>query len=98
MSTFLKALENWLHVQKKNRLMRRITLVLSCVVIFTTTYALILPAITMDLDGAEEVEGLFLEDAGDKSALEEAGDANEGAFYNNSGDLVETDSEESPNC
>ena len=47
---------------KKNSHMRRLAFFLAMVVVFTTTYALILPAISLELDVAEEMPGISLED------------------------------------
>ena len=49
--------------RRMNRNFRRACLALSCVVIFSTTYALLLPAITLDEPAAEQMEGIYLEDS-----------------------------------
>ena len=46
-----KALKRW----------KRIVTVLAAIMTFATTYALILPAITVEKNGAGEVGGMFLE-------------------------------------
>ena len=64
MSHILEGLEQWIRQNKRSRILRKIALVMACMVIFTTTYALILPAITIDDKEAHEMPGLYLEDTG----------------------------------
>lgn len=57
---------------------RRLILVLSCVVVFTTTYILILPAFTLEKDKAEDLGGINLTgmtaEQSDESSDDDSGD------------------------
>ncbi len=46
----------------ENRLRRAIALTLAIIVTFTTTYALVLPAITLEKDTAETMSGVSMGD------------------------------------
>ena len=63
----------WLNIiVKKRRELRRwhrIVMVLAAIITFTTTYALILPAITVEKDRTAEVGGMYLEREGDSDAV-----------------------------
>ena len=56
---------SWLNMLiKKRRVFRRwqrIVIVLAAIITFATTYALILPAITVERDNTENVGGMYLE-------------------------------------
>lgn len=58
---------------RRKRLYRVIS-VLACIVVFTTTYAMILPAITLDQETAEEQPGIEVEAAGDPAPAGEVND------------------------
>ena len=45
----------------KSRFWRGTAMTLACTVIFVTTYAMILPAITIEQDVAENMPGMFLD-------------------------------------
>ena len=64
MYNILEGLERWIRQSKRSRILRKIALVMACMVIFTTTYALILPAITIDDEKAYDMPGLYLDDTG----------------------------------
>ena len=51
-----KILENFIKVSKKSRLWRTFVYCLAVIIVFTTTYSLILPAITVEKSGTENVE------------------------------------------
>ena len=61
----MKRLINWFNIliKKRKELKRwqRIVTVLAAVITFATTYALILPAITVEKNNTEEVAGMYLE-------------------------------------
>ena len=63
------------YINKKSRAWRSLVTCLSAVVVFTTTYALILPAITLDTDTAYEEPGIQV-DEGEIFMVDEAADAN----------------------
>ena len=72
----MKHLISWFNILiKKRRELRRwqrIVTVLAAVITFATTYALILPAITVERDKTEDVGGMYLEqEAGQDEMLEE---------------------------
>ena len=74
----MKRLISWFNIiiKKRRELKRwqRIVTVLAAVITFATTYALILPAITVETDTAEDVGGMYLEQAADPDSMRE-GDA-----------------------
>ena len=59
---------------KRNRNRRTILLVLACVVVFMTTYLLILPAFTLDADKAAEQGGIDIPEMSAEDASDEAED------------------------
>ena len=60
---FLKEKFRYIFVKNKhNKLWRMTATFMAAVVVFVTTYSLILPAITMELDQADEMSGVYLED------------------------------------
>ena len=80
---------------------RKILSVMMAVVVFTTTYALILPAITLDAESATEDPAVYLEDAveaseGEEEALSEAELAAEEMAEEPSSDDVEEEESEAP--
>ena len=75
MFNLFRSLEKWARLHKRNRIIRGFALTLSCIVIFTTTYALILPAITVDEEAAEGLPGFYLEDPGEEQIENEQGNA-----------------------
>ncbi|MBQ3973671.1 MAG: hypothetical protein II628_05835, partial [Lachnospiraceae bacterium] len=58
------------HIWKK-----RISAALACVVMFVTVYLMVLPAITLDLDTAEDDESIVMEEAVDPEETEGASEA-----------------------
>jgi hypothetical protein len=56
MKRFWKMISSW-YIWKK-----RISAALACIVVFTTVYAMVLPAITLDQDTAGEEDGIVLEE------------------------------------
>ena len=67
-----KILENFIKVSKKSRLWRTFVYCLAVIIVFTTTYSLILPAITVEKSGTENVGGLVMEEADPGSTGAEA--------------------------
>ena len=71
----MRRLINWFNIliKKRKELKRwqRIVTVLAAVITFATTYALILPAITVEKDNTGEVAGMYLEKAADQDVLQE---------------------------
>ena len=70
---------------RNSRLFRTFTSILAAVVVFGTTYSLILPAITVDQDSAEEMPGFYLEDEdfygeGYENEYEEAYDSEDASY------------------
>ncbi len=55
MNRIKKVLKGW------NVWKRRLSAVLACIVVFVTVYAMVLPAITLDRDAADQEEGIVLE-------------------------------------
>ena len=74
----MKRLFGWLNIiiKKRKELKRwqRIVTALAAVITFATTYALILPAITVERDNTEDIAGMYLEqkEAQDDLFLENA--------------------------
>ena len=62
MDFLLKRIEQILRYQKRWKKWQKVVASLACVVVFITTYALILPAITMDRDEAQSQGGISWED------------------------------------
>ena len=58
-----KILEKVIRASKKSREWRSFVYFLAAVVVFTTTYALILPAITVEKSKTDSVGGLVVEEA-----------------------------------
>ena len=67
-----KILENLIQVSKKLRQWRTFVYCLAAIVVFTTTYSLILPAITVEKSATENVGGLVMEEADPGSTGAEA--------------------------
>ena len=59
MDFLLQKIEQILRHQKKWKKWQKVVVSLACIVVFITTYALILPAITMDRDEAKSQGGIF---------------------------------------
>ena len=70
MDKLVKWLEDLIRAQKKSRAWRTFVSCLAAIVVFTTTYSLILPAITVESTATEDVGGLVMEgtDAGSTGA------------------------------
>ena len=62
MDILLRKIEKILQYQKKWKKWQKVVASLACVIVFITTYALILPAITMDRDEAQSQGGISWED------------------------------------
>ena len=84
MDKLVKWLENLLRAQKKSKAWRTFVSCLAAIVVFTTTYSLILPAITVETSATEEVGGLVMEEADPGST---------GAEAEASGEVVTVDAE-----
>ena len=68
-----------------NRMRRAVALVLAIIVTFTTTYTLILPAITLEKDTAETMSGISMggnEQSGDTSTSVDGGSSDESGLDN----------------
>ena len=63
MDKLVKWLENLLRAQKKSRAWRTFVSCLAAIVVFTTTYSLILPAITVESSATDSVGGLVVQEA-----------------------------------
>lgn len=74
MDKLVKWLEDLIRAQKKSRAWRTFVSCLAAIVVFTTTYSLILPAITVESTATEDGGGLVMEgtDAGSTGAQAEA--------------------------
>ena len=72
MDKLVKWLENLIRVQKNSRAWRTFVSCLAAIVVFTTTYSLILPAITVEQSATEDVGGLVLDEADPGSTGAEA--------------------------
>lgn len=63
----MKRLVEWINLliikNRKLKRWQRIVTVLAAIITFVTTYALILPAITVEKEAVEDVAGMYLEDA-----------------------------------
>ena len=87
MDKLVKWLENLLRAQKKSRAWRTFVSCLAAIVVFTTTYSLILPAITVESSTTDSVGGLVMEEADPGST---------GAGVEASGDVVTVEAENEP--
>ena len=58
-------------LRKRRKRMKTIAFILSVIVVFSTTYSMILPAITLSDSAAEEEPGIFFEDTEELTAGEE---------------------------
>lgn len=76
MEFLLKKIEQVLKIQKRWKTWQKIVAVLACFTVAVTTYALILPAITLNQNTAKEKGGIVLEENADIEP-EEAASANE---------------------
>lgn len=69
----MRHLTRWINmIIKKRRELRRwqrIVTVLAAIITFATTYALILPAITIEREHTDEVAGMYLEQSADADAM-----------------------------
>lgn len=76
----MKRLISWFNIiiKKRRELKRwqRIVTVLAAVTTFVTTYALILPAITVERDNTGDVDGMYLEQGADQDGTDPAVFAN----------------------
>ncbi len=59
MNLLNKFFKNW-DIWKK-----RISAAMACIVVFVTVYAMVLPAITLDQDAADDDDGIFMDEEGD---------------------------------
>ena len=55
--------------QKGVKRWQRLVTVFAAIMTFATTYALILPAITVERDSTEEVGGMYLEETADRDDM-----------------------------
>ncbi len=82
MDFLLQKIEQILRHQKKWKKWQKVVVSLACIVVFITTYALILPAITMDRDEAKSQGGIFWEESQDAeetvASADEQGTAQDG--------------------
>ena len=62
MKRFFDIIADLFHKIRANKLRRGISMLLACAIVFITTYQLILPAITMEIDSAVETPGIYLEE------------------------------------
>ena len=69
-----RLIENFIKEHVKRKRLYRVVSVLACIVVFVTTYAMILPAITLDREMAAEQPGIETEAAGDPAV---SGDVND---------------------
>ena len=58
----LEQIKNSRFVKKNSGFRRSLSMFLACVVIFVTTYWMILPAITLETETADDMAGIYLED------------------------------------
>ena len=68
MKSLNKILEEFYRISKKSRPWRTFVFCLAAIVVFTTTYSMILPAITVEKSAAEDVGGLVVEEKASGSA------------------------------
>ena len=61
-----RLIENFIKEHVRRKRLYRVVSVLACIVVFVTTYAMILPAITLDRETAEEQPGIEVEAAGEE--------------------------------
>ena len=59
----IRMLFRFLQEQKKNKVLRRIAGCMAGIIVFTTTYTLILPAITLEDEVARKMPGVALQDS-----------------------------------
>ena len=94
-----RLIEIFIKEHGRRKRLYRVVSVLACIVVFTTTYAMILPAITLDQETAEEQPGIEVEAAGDPAPAGEANDeADTGEPEESSGESnrEENDGENNP--
>ena len=80
----------------ENRMRRAVALVLAIIVTFTTTYTLVLPAITLEKDTAETMSGVSLggnEQDGDTSTSTESEDSDDSGLDDSNNETVAFDAE-----
>ena len=67
---FLSEAQKYINKNRNRRTWKHIVIALACVVVFCTTYALILPAITTEKDTLEDVVGdaVYQDTVGDTSS------------------------------
>ena len=73
-------LKNWMDLVFRSRTRRTIAFILAIIVTFTTTYSLVLPAITLSRDSAESMAGIDLgssSQVGNTSSSQDAADSGE---------------------
>ena len=98
MDFLLQKIEQILRHQKKWKKWQKVVVSLACIVVFITTYALILPAITMDRDEAKSQGGIFWEESQDAeetvASADEQGTSQEGILRAEEASLVEEPAED----
>ena len=91
-----KKLRELINKLLENRMRRAVALVLAIIVTFTTTYTLVLPAITLEKDTAETMSGVSLggnEQDGVTSALKDAEDSDDSGLDDSNNETVAFDAE-----
>ena len=68
-----------LRIRKRSAEWRALAFLTSVMIVFATTYALVLPAITLSTDSAEEMAGVYLEE--EAMAEEDYESYDDGAYY-----------------
>ena len=99
MDFLLQKIEQILRYKKKWKKWQKVVVSLACIVVFITTYALILPAITMDRDEAKSQGGIFWEESQDAeetvASADEQGTSQEGILRAEEASLIaESDMDE----
>ena len=99
MDFLLQKIEQILRHQKRWKKWQKVVASLACIVVFITTYALILPAITMDRDEAKSQGGIFWEESQDAeetvASADEQGTSQEGILRAEEASLIaESDMDE----
>ena len=93
MDFLLQKIEQILRHQKKWKKWQKVVVSLACIVVFITTYALILPAITMDRDEAKSQGGIFWEESQDAeetvASADEQGTSQDGILSAEQANLTE---------
>ena len=98
MDFLLQKIEQILRYQKRWKKWQKVVASLACVVVFITTYALILPAITMDRDEAQSQGGIFWEESQEAeetvASADEQGTSQDGILSAEDASLAEEPSED----